>query len=322
MGKSDYVPKSRNKMIAILVIMVVGLSGVIVYTATEGFTNNPFDPTDGQTTVTTNTTATVQQGVKITGTATYANTTPITSQTLYGLDADNNVVLIATITSGAFTSNRGPAEGGLLDLYVAITGCILYVGQYDLPSAASYDQESVTIGTVVVYTSSSTYTAQLIGATSNSYTSGGSAGTTNYTQSASVEELYTMRVTNTLDYSILFRQYTDPRDDIVVEPVLWIEVAATNGYTQTAGINSWSDSTKTYFLVPLDAVTCEGTLNVALVWNFGIVMPTAGTYAFSAYIVDGSSMSHLLQAKSRVSDPATAETVSATQIVSAYMIVS
>lgn len=322
MSKHDeYTPGNRRKTIAILVTAVIILSGVIVYTATDGFTNDPF-ATDVTVTTTTNATVTVQQGVKVTGTATYANTTPITGQTLYGVNSDNEIVYIATITTGAFTSQRGPAAGGLHDFYIAISDCILYVASYDVPSADSYDQESVNIGTIEVYTSSTGYTVQLIGATSNTYTSGGSAGTTNFTQSDNVEETYTLRITNTQDYSQLYREYTDPRDDIPVAPVLWIEITTTNAYATTAGVQTWADSTKTYFLVPISTIVCEGTLNIAMTWNYGIVLPTTGTFAFSAYIVDGSNIDRLYQARARVADPNTGETVTATQIVGAYVLVT
>ncbi len=322
MSKHNDPPRNtRRKTIAILLVVVVVMSGTTLWFATDGLTYNPFGG-DATVTTTTNATVTIQQGVKVTGTATYANTTPITGQTLYGVNSDNEIVYIATITTGAFTSQRGPAAGGLHDFYIAISDCILYVATYDIPSADSYDQESVNIGTIEVYTSSTGYTVQLIGATSNTYTSGGSAGTTNFTQSDNVEETYTLRITNTQDYSQLYREYTDPRDDIIVAPVLWIEITTTNAYATTSGVETWADSTKTYFLIPISAIVCEGTLNIAMTWNYGIVLPTTGTFAFSAYIVDGSNIARLYQARARVADPNTGETVTATQIVSAYVLVT
>ena len=314
---------NRNLKIVVVLCILIGGTG-ITYVMTDGFVNNPFEVTP-TTTTPSNATVTVQQGVKVTGTAIYANSTPITSQSIFGLDANNDPLYIAAITNGAFTSNRGPAEGGLHDFYVSISGTILYVGTFDIPSADTYDQESVNIGTIKVYTTATTYTVQLIGETSNSFSSGGSAGTTNYTQSAAVSETYTLRITNTHDYSTLYRDYTDPRDDIVVEPVLWIEITATNVYPidpDILGVQYWSDATKTYVLVPVSSITAEGTQNIALTWNFELNFPSAGTFAFAAYIVDGSSMAHLLTAKTRVANPATGETITNTQVVDAYCIVT
>ncbi|MHA1807169.1 MAG: hypothetical protein ACTSX2_06310 [Candidatus Thorarchaeota archaeon] len=305
-----------------LVVIFLVTSLAFGYIATDGFKNNPFERTPTTPTTTTNTTIPVQQGVKVTGTAIYANGTPVNGYTLYGLDSDDVVQYLAAVTNGAFTSNRGPASGGTFDFYMEISGCILYVGQQTIPSAASYDQESVNIGSIKVYTASSTWTAQLIGAQSNSFTSGGSPGSTNYTQSANVEQTYTLRLTNTEDYSTLFRQYTDPRDDIPIAPVLWLEVASANAYTNTAGIKMFRNTTATVFLIPLSSITCESTINVASSFDFSLVLPTAGTYKFGAYIVDGSNLDRIYTAQSMVSDPNTGEVVSTTQIVNAYCIVS
>lgn len=315
--------KRRNKILAITIIIIIGFSGLMTYLATDGFVNNPItgEPFTG-TSPPTNITIVGGQGIKIAGTGIYANDTPITAQTLYGLNADGEAVLIATVTNGVFISNPGPEEGGTFDLYISISGCILYVGQCTVPSAESYEQVSVNIGVVKVYTSATTYSVQLIGATSNTFTSGGSAGTTNYTQSANVEQSYTLMITNTHDYSILYRDYTDPRDGIVIEPVLWIEITTTNAYTNTAGVKAWDDSTKSYFLVPISSITCPGTTDVALTFTFNLVLPTAGTYAFAAYICDGSSMERLETAGTRVADPLSGETITNTQIVGAYVIVS
>lgn len=317
------IEKSRNIYKVAFFCLLIGGSVLVGGVWTDWGTNNPFIPDVDTTTTTTTNTTTVTQGIKITGTAAYANTTPVTGQTLYGLDANDEAEIIATITNGAFTSNR--AEAGTYDLYIAITGCRIYIGSVIVPASTDYDQESVSIGAIKVYTTATTYTAQLIGATSNSFTSGGSAGTTDYTQSASVAESYTLRITNTHDYTTLFRQYTDPRDDIPVAPVLWIEVNATNAYptdTYGLGVQHWSDATKTYILVPIDQIVCEGTTNIALVWNFELTFPSAGTFTFTAYLVDGSSMTHLLQAKTRVANPATSETISNTQIMTANCIVT
>lgn len=322
--KEAELETSKKRWMAAAVLSILLASTFIVYSMTDGFTNNPLEGgLDGGGGIDGNETDTIQQGVKVTGTGIYANDTPISSQTIYGLDSDNDVVYIAAITNGAFTSNRGPAQGGTYDWYVSISGCILWVGEFTVPSAADYNQESVNMGTVKVFTSSSTYTAQMIGATTNTYDSGtGTAGTTNYTQSANIAESYTLRITNTEDYSQLYREYTDPRDDIPVEPVLWIQVAATTAYTNTAGVQGWDDTSYQYFIMPLSAVVCEGTTNVALTWDISIVIPTAGTYEFDVYIVDGSDMSRLLEAESKVADPNTGETVTSTQIVDAYVVVS
>ena len=326
MSESKYEKslKRRNKIFAIVIILMIAGTGVMTYFATDGFLNNPFTGLpfipvgDGNVT----TTIVGGQGVKIAGTGIYANDTPITGQTLYGLNAAGESVLIATVTNGVFISNPAPVEGGTFDLYISISGCILYVGTCNVPSAESYEQVSVNIGVVKVFTSATTYSVQLIGATSNTFASGGSAGTTNYTQAANVEQAYTVMITNTHDYSILFRDYTDPRDGIIVEPVLWIEITTTNAYTNTPGVETWDDSTKTYFLVPLSKITCVGTTDIAAVFTFNLVLPTAGEYVFAAYISDGSSMTRLYTAGTRVADPLTGETITNTQIVDAYAIVS
>jgi len=88
------------------------------------------------------------------------------------------------------------------------------------------------------------------------------------------------------------------------------------------GIDYWRDSTKTYILIPLSEIDCASTTNIALVWNFELTFPSAGAFVFAAYLVDGSSLTHLKKSQTRVADPATSETISSTQIINAYCEVS
>ena len=318
------VEKSNNKpayaalaISALLVVVFIGIpllenSGLI------------YDPGTGQTVI-------VGQGVKVTGVAVYANDTAVDGQTIRGMTGDGKVSYIATTSDGSFTSNRGPAEGGTFDFYMSITGCRLFIGTFNIPAAANYDQETYSLGEVLVYVTSDSFVAMLIGSTTNTATiSGGtgSAGTTNYTASDGVVATFTLRLENQEDYSTLFRQYTDPRDDIPLRPLLWVEIDSTNVYCSSftsdnpAERRTLENSTTRMFLFELDELICFGTASVLQVWNFELNFPSTGTFDICVFLVDGSNLSYVEQAKSRVADPNTSETITVYQIVNAHVIVS
>jgi len=320
------VEKGSNKVayaaLAFSALIVVVLIVIPLY-QNSGFI---FDPFTGQTVV-------VGQGVKVTGVGVYANDTAVDGQTIRGMTAAGIVVYIATLSDGSFTSNRGPAEGGTFDFYMSISGCRLFVGTFSVPASADYDQESYNIGEILVFVTSDSFVAMLIGSTTNTATiSGGtgSAGTTNYTASDGVVVTFTLRLENQEDYSKLFRQYTDPRDDIPLRPLLWVEIDSTNVYCSsftstvdpTASRRTLENSTSRMFLFELDEIICIGTASVLQVWNFELNFPSTGTFDICAFLVDGSNLSYVEQAKSRVADPNTSETITVYQIVNAHIIVS
>jgi len=319
------VEKSNNKpayaaltISVLLVVLFIGIpllqnSGLI------------YDPGTGQTVI-------VGQGVKVTGVAVYANDTAVDGQTIRGMTSAGVVSYIATTSDGSFTSNRGPAEGGTFDFYMSIAGCRLFVGTFDIPAAEDYLQETYSLGEVLIYVTSDSFVAMLIGSATNTATiSGGtgSAGTTNYTASDGVVATFTLRLENQEDYSKLFRQYTDPRDDIALRPLLWLEIASTNVYCSsftsddpTAAKRTLENSTARMFLFEIDEMICSGTASVLQTWNFELNFPSTGTFKVRAYLCDGSYLSYVEQAKARVADPNTSETITTYSIVNAWIVVS
>ena len=304
---------------SVLLIFVV----VIPILQNSGITTI-FDEDTGQT-------ITPGQGVKVTGVVVYANDTAVTGQTIRGMH--NSVAsYIATISEGAFTTNRGPKEGGTFDFYANIAGCTFFVATFEIPASEDYNQESVNIGSVVIYTASDTFAAMLIGSETNTLSVAGgtgSAGTTNYTMAQGVTSTFTLRIENTEDYSTLFRQYTDPRDGFALRPLLWIEIASTTFMcpswtpaTPGALKTQWTNSTAKMFLFELDAIVCPSTASVLTTWNFELNSPNTGTFAIRAFLVDGSYLSYVHDAESQVADPATSETVTTYELLNAYIIVS
>jgi len=275
----------------------------------------------------------IGQGVKVTGVAVFANDTAINGQTIRGMDKTGKLAYIATLSAGSFTTNRGPAEGGTFDFYMSISGCILYVGTFEIPASKDYSQESYNIGQVLVFPRSQTFVAMVIGSTVNTatFTAGtGTAGTVNYTMTAGVDSIFTLRLTNTPAYSRLFRQYTDPRSKIAVRPVLWVEVARTtvycNGITKADGTvgtyMTWANATSRMFICELEDLTCLAVVNQIKFWSFKLNSPTTGIFRINVFVVDGSYMNQISLAQSRVSDPATLETVTAYKLVNSFITVS
>ena len=267
----------------------------------------------------------VAQGLKLTGTVTFANHTAVDSESVLFVYPNNHTTAYTgSISGGTFTTNRGPESGGLFAEYINIDGCMLYVQEVNVPRAEDYEHETYFVGDAIIYSVCDTWNVLVTaGSVANSYTSGASAATSNYTLTHGTETEFDFKITNAEDYSKLFRQYTDPFDGIALEPVLWVEVGTATGvYTTSSGVETWSAGSKSYFLLPLNQITAPGTSDVSEHWTLSLVVSSAGNYTLSAWIVDGSYLSYLAQAKARVSDPATGESVSAYQILDCYLIVS
>lgn len=326
-GKAAKKLAKRNARIALASTLCL-LGVVMWFVVIPGITNGTItipNPFGGPPIV-------VGQGVKLTGVVTFANTTSVTGQSIGGMDANGKIVYIAAVAAGTFLTNRGPTGGGAIRLFMTVTGCIVYVGVFQIPSSKDYSQESYNIGQIILYPRSQTFIAMLIGSATNTvvFTAGtGTAGTTGYAQSTGVDRTYTLRLENTLHFSCLFRQYTNPLYGIPVRPVFWIEVNRTtiycNGITNMIGgqltYKTWTNSTARIIAFELENVT-DGVINVLKFWNFVLNSPNAGSFRFCAFMIDGSSLDHIYQAQSRVADPLSGETVTVNQLCNSILTVS
>lgn len=271
----------------------------------------------------------VSQGLKLTGTVTFSNNSAV-SGTTYSTNFVNlttrTTAYTGTISGGSFLTNRGPVNGGTFGWYISISGCMLYVGQVTIPKASDYEHESYSVGGAVIYPNAASNGWSVLataGAVSNAFTGGGSAATTNFTASAGVAQNYDFKVTLATDYAKLFRQYTDPYDGIPIEPVLWIEIGSATGiYSTDSDVVTWSAGSTSYFLLRLSQLTCPNTNDVSEHFDLNIVVSSAGSYTFKAYIVDGSSLAYLQTAKAQVANPASGETVTTHSLISSYVVAS
>ncbi|MHA1902916.1 MAG: hypothetical protein ACW968_02745 [Candidatus Thorarchaeota archaeon] len=276
-----------------------------------------------------------EKGLQLTGTVHVANHTAVsgTSYTSAFVNPeDRTTAYTGVISGGTFTTNEGPLEGGTFDWYIGITGCMLFVDQVTVPVAKDYDQSKYFVGEALIYRSTSGSNWNVLmtaGSVSNSFTGGGSAATTNFTAGAGVTTNFDFKVTNTYDYSKLFREYTDPYDageegeDVEVNPVLWIELGAATGiFTTDTGVHTWNAGSTTYMIMPISQLTATGTQDVSQHFDINIVVSSAQNITIKAWIVDGSSYEYLKTAHSRVANPYSGETVTVHSLLSSYLQVS
>lgn len=228
----------------------------------------------------------------------------------------------AAISGGAFITNRGPVEGGTYLQYINLGDCMMFVQSIDVPAAEDYDHEAFSIPDAVVYTNAAStgWTALMTaGAVANAFTGGGSAATDNYVASAGSPLAFDLKLTLSTNYAKLFREYTDPFDGIVIEPVLWIKVPSDVGVHATDATDTfetWTAGNYTYFIMPISQLTAPSAVDVDDFHGIDIVFSNVGLYTgLEIDIVDGSSFAYLLQSKSQIADPNSGETVTVHSMV-------
>jgi len=277
-----------------------------------------------------------EQGLKLSGTVNYANNTAVTTQTTMFVDkATRTTAYTAAIAGGAFTTNRGPIDGGTYIQYISISGCMLFVREVTVPVAKEFDHEIFTVDPAVIYTNAAaTGWSALVtaGSVANSFTGGGSAATSNYSASAGSAVTFDLKLTLATDYAKLFKQYTDPFDedsedgtDIPLKPILWIEIGTAAGVYATGGSNtrsSWTAGSVTYIIMELEQLTSPTSVDVSAYFDMKIVASSAAELTFKVYILDGSNLDYLSTAKAKVAHPDSGETIASHNLVDAYLLVT
>lgn len=271
----------------------------------------------------------IEQGVKLTGTVNYANHSAVDSETVQFVDAETmTATYTAAISGGSFITNRGPIDGGLFYQYISLGDTMMYVNTIDVPAAEDYDHEAFTVDDAVIYTNAAAngWSALMTGgAIANAFTGGGAAATNNYTASAGTALAIDLKLTLSTNYAKLFREYTDPFDGIAIEPCLWIQTTSAVGVyapDATSTFESWTAGNYTYFLMPISQLMAPSAVDVDSFHGIDIVFSSTGWYEFNAYVIDGSSFAYLLQAKSQIANPNSGETVTVSELVDAFVIVS
>lgn len=315
---------NTNRYKAIIAISLIIIAGLTYPMWSEWIPNTQIDP---------------DQGLQLTGTVNYANKSAVTGETVMFVDkATRTTSYTAAITSGSFTTNIGPKEGGIFTQYISLGGCMLYVQDVTVPIADEYDHSAYTVESAVVYTNAASngWSALVTGGSvANSFTGGGSAATANYTASAGSAVSFDIKITLATNYAKLFKQYSDPFDestdadtlgqDVQIRPVLWIEIGSATGVYATTASNakdSFTAGSVTYLLMELSQLTSSTTVDVNAHFDISIVASSAATLTFKIYLLDGSDIGYLETAKAKVANPDSGETIASHNLVNAYLIVS
>ena len=316
-------PNNTNRYKAAIVVLCIIVASLTMPVWLQWIPNTQIDP---------------EQGLQLTGTVSYANNTPVTGQSVMFVDkTERTTSYTASITSGAFTTNRGPLDGGTFVQYISISGCMLYVQDVIVPIAKEYDQSTFTVDSAVVFTNAAAngWTALVTaGSVANAFTGGGSAATSNYSATAGSALEFDFKLTLNTDHAKFLKQYTDPFDessdaenpgDVSVKPCLWIEIGSATGVYATASSglrHSFTAGSTTYLLMEVEQLTTTRTTNVNKHFSMSIVVSAAATLTFKVYLLDGSDLDYLNTAKATVANPDSGETIASHNLVDAYIVVS